>query len=186
MKAKEEKEKKIRCTVAELEKGDTAWMIIRSVHPTKPIQVTIGDYDNSLHTLMPQRHIEIHEREGMGGKDVFYKALIKGINSLVSANDKCYLTEEAAQEVLDNEIRQEKEMYQKTIKMYSDFVKKHISEFTDDVFKDDDNYNSYVNGCVDTIMFLRNHRYILDRQPEVEGITKFRSFEDDYFYGKED
>lgn len=177
---------KTRMTVAEAGTGADVWMIIEQVHQTKPLLVTIGNQCAEMHLLMSQYYIKIHDREGIEGKNDFHKTFIRGLHSLVSANNICYINEEDAQAELDKQIKQREEYKRKTILMYSNFVKNHIKEFTKDEFKNEDNFNSYVNGCIDAIMFLRNHRYILDRQPDVEGITKFRSFEDDYFYGKED
>ena len=172
---------KTRMTVAEAGAGTDVWMIIEQVHQTKPLLVTIGNQCDKMHVMMPQYYIEIHDRDGMEGRNDFHRTFIRGLHSLVSANDICYTTEEEAQAELDKIIKNREEYKKKTIKMYSDFVKKNIKDLTNDEFKNQDTYNSYINGWVDAIMYLRNHRYILDKQPEIEGMTKFKGFDDDRF-----
>lgn len=173
---------KTRMTVAEAGTGADVWMIIEHVHQTKPLLVTIGNQCTEMHLLMPQYYIEIHDREGMEGKNDFHKTFIRGLHSLVSANDICYVNEEDAQAELDKKIKQREEMHFKITKMYRDFVKKHIKEilFNDKVeFDNSADEFTYVQACVDMIMFLRNHRYVLDKHPEVDGITEFKSFNND-------
>lgn len=172
---------KTRMTVAEAGTGADVWMIIEQVHQTKPLLVTIGNQCMETHLLMPQYYIEIHDRDGMEGKNNFHKTFIRGLHSLVSASDICYINEEDAQAELDKRIKIKEEMHFKTTKMYRDFVKKHIKEilFNDKVeFDNSTDEFTYVQACVDMIMFLRNHRYILDKQPDVEGITEFKNFND--------
>ena len=121
---------KTRMTVAEAGTGADVWMIIEQVHQTKPLLVTIGNKCMETHLLMPQYYIEIHDRDGMEGKNDFHKTFIRGLHSLVSASDICYSNEEDAQAELDKRIKIKEEMHFKTTKMYRDFVKKHIKEIS--------------------------------------------------------
>lgn len=174
MKCKEENTK-TRMSVAEAGTGSKVWMIIEQVHQTKPLLVTIGNQCTEMHLLMPQYYIEIHDRDGMEGKNDFHKTFIRGLHSLVSANDICYVNEEDAQEELDKRIKQKEEWHNKEVQMYKEIAQKFIDEHGYNL--KGDALNNYLEGFVDCALHMRNHRYLLDKTPKVEGIEEFKSFE---------
>lgn len=172
---------KTKMTIADAGTGADVWMIIEDVHKTKPLLVTIGNVCTEMHVLMPQYYINIHDREGMEGKEGFHRTLIVGTHSLVSANDICYLNEEDAQKELDKRVAAHEYYRCKTMDMYFEYVGKHIKEILNNKnmsFDSPADEYTYKQACVDMIMYLRNHKYLLDKQPEIEGITSFKSFLD--------
>lgn len=167
---------KTRMTVAEAGTGAEVWMIIEQVHQTKPLQVTIGEQCPEMHIMMPQYYVEIHDRDGMEGRNDFHRTFIRGLHSLVSANDKCYTTEEVAQIEMDKIIKQREEWHNKVVQMYKEIAQKFINEHGYNL--KGDALNNYLEGFVDCALHMRDHRYLLDKIPKIEGMEEFKSFLD--------
>lgn len=169
---------KIVSTLWEIPIGTDVWMIFPFLHKTKPLLVTRGEIISNNGTyLMQQIHIDIHDRDGMENTPLNKGGLTNKIfyNSAF-ASEKCYLTEEAAQDAYDVQIEKEAEYNTKLRQMYKKVAETYIFEKGFNLKGND--LNNYLEGFVDSAMYLRGYKSLLDIHPSVSGVEKMKSFDD--------
>lgn len=150
----------MRKTIAERNDGDKVWMFIPGLHTSKPLQVTVGNIESDSDTLMPQRRIEIKDREGMLCENSMMRAIIKNSNSIVFANQVTYDTEEEAMEEVNAYLERKRQEKEFQIERYTAIARDVMQETGKQL--DASEQNAFIDGFVTASMYFQSKRYLLD------------------------